>query len=362
MVSTIRSLFVLVATCGFVIRTSAFLVLVNRPCSSTCWWHSARNPIGPLVSSSLATASLVHDDSNNRTNPPPPSATATTEPSERQGYRFGDLTRSLIGNTVSSFTGKKDSYEFGDVSRRLGSLVSETFSNLTEQQYGNFSYQVGDLTRWIASELLPSSNSNATSKPYRFGDISKGIIAGWTGKDSYQFGDISRAAVANYTGKQTYEFGDLSRSVLRRVESGEYTIEDVFLALRILLWAGLQAFTPVVASLPVSWLVNLINFGLAQEVSGRLTTALAEFLDQRMKQALTGRANYVIGDITKERLEEQLTKFTGKDTYEVGDITQTIQRMQSAAVNKSNKDSKLAFSSDLLSALDGPIKKITAQK
>ncbi|KAL7567493.1 hypothetical protein ACA910_009506 [Epithemia clementina (nom. ined.)] len=205
---------------------------------------------------------------------------------QKRGYRFGDLTRSFLSKRVAPLIGK-DEYEFGDLSRKVGSLLTDKLANVT-------------------AELRQSDNV------------------------TYEFGALTKAWIANYTGKDRYEFGDLSQAVLRRVQSGDYSLSDLFLAMRLLFWAGFRTFGPVAANLPMAVLINLINFGLAQEVSDRVTTALAEWLDQRMKQALLGRGNYVLGDITKERLQEGIAKFTGKEQYEFGDIARTIQGMHSS--------------------------------
>ena len=236
---------------------------------------------------------------------------------------------------MAALTGK-DNYEFGDVSRKFSGIVSNwTSSNLQQDQdnvdeNSTYTYRVGDVTKWLLREIrnTPSSAS------------------------SYQFGDLTKSWVSNYTGEEEYKVGDLSRAVLRRVESGEYSVGDVFLAMRVLLWAGFTTFAPVVGNLPLTLVVNLINFGLAQEVSGRLTTALAEWLDQQLKKALTGNAKYVLGDITRERLEQGLAKFTGREQYEIGDITRTIQRIQSNSVNKNSTPQTLSLSTEVLSALD----------
>ncbi len=91
-------------------------------------------------------------------------------------------------------------------------------------------------------------NKQLTGKPYEFGDLSRKIdesikdkIIDLTGKDDYEFGDLSRWVdaqikneVNNYTNKGNYKFGDLTKEIARRVITGEYTLDDLFLLLKAL--------------------------------------------------------------------------------------------------------------------------------
>jgi hypothetical protein len=148
---------------------------------------------------------------------------------------------------------------------------------------------------------------------YRFGDITRFLakkatkdIKKVTGKERYEFGDLTRWAdqaarqkLYNFTDKETYEFGDLSREVVRRIQAGEIETKDVFLALKILVTAGVS-LTPIVSILPARWLIEIINLGLAQDVAGRLMEVVAQALDGRMKEAITGDANYQLDHVTKK--------------------------------------------------------------
>jgi hypothetical protein len=230
------------------------------------------------------------DTDQHTKSPPPPSP-------PRQGYKFGDLTRRLIGDRVNKITGKDEPYEFGDLSRWVDGRIKERIGTLTDKE----EYEFGDLTKWA-----------------------------WN-----QVGNVTQ----NYTGKETYEVGDLSKAVIRRVRSGEYALNDVSLACRILLSAGMGFLMPVASILPLRTLLDLVNIGLAQEVSGRLLEELAGFLDRRFKEALTGNQNYQLGDLTKDKLKSAITNWTGKDSYEFGDITRHIQKLatQSTSTSGSNK-------------------------
>eukprot|EP00977_Amphora_coffeiformis_P014151 scaffold3882_cov164-Amphora_coffeaeformis.AAC.19 len=210
-------------------------------------------------------------------------------------------------------------------------------------------YQFGDLTRNAVAILASNNNNNngddgAEEYKYQFGDVSRYIdgrikerINTLTGKESYQWGDLTswatqraQNATQTFTGKDTYEVGDITKQVLLRVYAGEYALEDVWLACRILLSAGLGTFGPFASLLPFRTVLQLVNVGLAQEVSGKLLEALAGVLDRRVKQALTGKADYQLGDLTKERLESAITKWTGKESYQLGDIAQTVRNLANA--------------------------------
>ena len=249
--------------------------------------------------------------------------TTTTVTSRRQGYRFGDLTRRLIGDQVNQLTGKDatkgETYEFGDLSRWIDGRIKARICDLTGKE-GDNDYEWGDLTAWAIQQV-----SNTTR---------------------------------NFTGKETYEVGDLSKEVLRRVQRGEYDIQDVWLACRILLSAGLGCLTPVASVLPLRTLLNLVNVGLAQEVSGRLLEVLAGFLDRRVKHALTGNADYQLGDLTKARLQSAIGRFTGKETYEVGDITRAVQKLAVASSKQEGRSSSKGDATQTISMEEKSLKEL----
>lgn len=201
----------------------------------------------------------------------------------KQGYRFGDFSRAILKRTtsrVNDLTGK-DTYQFGDLSRWMDQQAKSGINKITGQD----EYAFGDLTRWVDQQ--------------------------------------AKAKVQNYTGKEGYEFGDISREVVRRVWSGEYELQDVFLALRVLVSAGVS-LTPVASALPSPVILELLNLGIMQDISGRVMKELGKSLDERFKLALTGNSQYQLGDITKRELQKGITAFIGKEKYEFGDISRRI--------------------------------------
>ncbi|KAL3772546.1 hypothetical protein ACHAWU_006744 [Discostella pseudostelligera] len=197
----------------------------------------------------------------------------------KKGYRFGDITKSLIGGSVEKITGKP--YEFGDLSRAIDSSVKEKINDLT----GNDDYEFGDLSRWVDTKIK--------------GEVNK------------------------FTNKEEYQFGDMTKEILRRVATGQYTLDDLFMLLKAL--AIFQAsISPIAGFLPVKLLVQLLDYSLLNDVAGRVTSALALELDKRLKKSLLGDENYQLGDATKRTISNAVKAYTGKESYEFGDVTKRV--------------------------------------
>mmetsp|Transcript_5468 Transcript_5468/g.9003 ORF Transcript_5468/g.9003 Transcript_5468/m.9003 type:complete len:331 (-) Transcript_5468:49-1041(-) len=206
---------------------------------------------------------------------------------KKEGYQFGDLTKSLLGNTAKALTPSSGGKQLGD----------------------DKDYQFGDITKAVTGKT-------------------KQAVANFTGSDNgdYQFGDLTKALdqkakdkAAEFTGKLDYQVGDVSQEVLRRVRNGDYQMEDVILLCKILVTLGAE-FSPLASALPAKFLLQLVNYGLAQEVGGKVFDVAATTLDRRMKEAVTGDADYALGDLTKK----SILKFIGKEDYEFGDLSRTI--------------------------------------
>jgi hypothetical protein len=222
---------------------------------------------------------------------------------EKKGYRFGDLSKRL----AKGITGKK-TYKFGDVSRFLDQQAKGSVSKLTNKT----DYKFGDLTLWADS--------------------------------------FAKEKVSNFTSKSGYEVGDISKEVVRRARSGEYSLEDMFLALRILLSAG-ASLSPIASVLPIKILFELLNFGLAQDITGKLVEVIAVSLDERVKKAVTGDSNYQLGDLTKKKTVEALAKFTDKESYEFGDISRKVAQLSQQGKAKKNDTNKIELQSQIVDAL-----------
>ena len=200
---------------------------------------------------------------------------------KQNGYQFGDLTKSILGKTAKVLTGKKEEYQFGDITKGVAKKTAEVVKELS-------------------------------------------------GKEDYQFGDLSRALdrkakekAAEFTGKSDYQVGDISKEMLRRVRSGDYKVEDMILLVKIMVTLGAE-FSPLASVLPAKLLLEMMNYSLVQEVGGKVLEVVTRTLDKRFKEAITGDADYTVGDLTKKTI----LKFVGKTDgdYEVGDLTRTISK------------------------------------
>mmetsp|Transcript_18992 Transcript_18992/g.34465 ORF Transcript_18992/g.34465 Transcript_18992/m.34465 type:complete len:353 (-) Transcript_18992:292-1350(-) len=200
---------------------------------------------------------------------------------EKKGYQFGDVTKFFVKRAtqrVTQLTGK-ETYEFGDLSKWLDAKAKSAVTDLTQQ---DDDYEFGDLSRWVDARV----------------------------KDRVQ----------NFTkSEDAYQFGDVTKEIGRRIASGEYTLQDMILLLKVLVTFGV-GLAPVSAILPVRLLVDLLNFSIANEMGERMIGAISVELDKKMKQMVTGNAEYKLGDGSKQAL----LKFTGKDKYEFGDISRRI--------------------------------------
>jgi hypothetical protein len=189
---------------------------------------------------------------------------------KKKGYRFGDLTKSLIGGSVEKITGKP--YEFGDLTRHVDKSVKEKVAELS----GKDEYEFGDLSRFIDSQIK--------------GEVNK------------------------FTGKDANKVGDISKEMIRRVASGDFTLDDLFMLLKalVIFEASISQFA---GFLPVKLLIDLLNFSLANDVAGKVSSALAIELDKRLKGALLGDQNYQLGDATKRTIANAVKSYTGKGAY-----------------------------------------------
>jgi hypothetical protein len=191
-------------------------------------------------------------------------------------------------------------------------------------------YKFGSITKSLL-EKASSAIGEATGKEdYNFGDLTKGAVRKFTGKDHYEWGDLTKelksrggSAISNFTGKEDYVVGDVSKEIIRKVAEGDYKLEDVLLLFKLLLTFG-TGLSPVAGALPVKLLLEMMNYSLATEVGERMLNALATALDERFKEALTGDKGYKIGDLSRKAMLDFIGKTDGE--YEFGDISRAISK------------------------------------
>lgn len=228
--------------------------------------------------------------------------------------------------------------------------------------------------------IFSAKLSDDDNSGYKFGDITRGVVGNFkkgvnslTGKSKYEFGDLTRWLdkqgrgtvsqwVEGFTNKPNYRFGDLSREVLRRLESGEYTSDDIWLFLKIVAMVGVNLnLQPVISLLPAKVLMELLEVSVAKEVGDRVATAIVQEIQKRLKEFMTGDRNYELGNITKEKLtgskdyqfgdltKNAVSKFTGKENYSFGDITRKLLEKKQEGGNDINND---IDASDSLKGID----------
>ena len=274
------------------IHCSSVLLILQIYYASTYTFQPGRNSLRIFDSRDLLSVTFLqaHQSGND----------GLSKKHDKMGYKFGDITRSFankLNEKASQIIGK-DMYEFGDVSRWADKKAKERIMSIKAQS-GDYKYEFGDLSR--------------------FAD------------------NMVKEQAAKYAGKESaadYQFGDVTKTLLKKVLTGEYDPQDVYLALRILVVAGCTLL-PIAQLLPLNTLFEMFELGLLRDIGFRLLPILAHTIDARMKAALTGDANYQLGDLTKQRLRQYLARFTGKETYEFGDITKSIiERQQQEEKNR----------------------------
>ena len=90
-----------------------------------------------------------------------------------------------------------------------------------------------------------------------------------------------------FTKKDDYKFGDLSKEILRRLQSGQYNSDDVWLFLKIVAMIGIN-LQPVVPFLPAKVLMEMLEVSVAQSLADKVTKTITTEVDRRMKGFLVG--------------------------------------------------------------------------
>ena len=219
------------------------------------------------------------------------------------GYAEGKLFREKRRMAPILSTDNNNNNESEGFWRRTLSRGKDSVNKLT----GEDAYQFGDVSRWIDAKVKDQVNKVTQKDDYEFGDLSRWIDA------------KVKDRVNEMTGKSSYDFGDLSKAIATRVISRRYVLEDIVILLKALVSLNVS-MSSVASFLPVKLLVDLLNYSLAADVGNRVVAALAIEVDKRVKEALTGDANYQLGDYTKRAV----LRFIGKDDYEFGDISRKI--------------------------------------
>ena len=168
-------------------------------------------------------------------------------------------------------------------------------------------YEFGDLSRWLDRSAKAKVNELTGESEYKFGDLSR-----WLDKSA-------KGKVAALSSKDQYEFGDLTKLIVSR--ASQLTMKDATMLLKALLSFNV-GLSSVGGLLPIKFLVEVLNYSLLVDVGERLAGMVAVEIDKRVKEALTGDAEYKLGDLTKRAVKS----FTGKEEYAFGDVSREVMR------------------------------------
>ena len=102
--------------------------------------------------------------------------------------------------------------------------------NISSHEYNQL--HITDLSRTIDSSIKDKINDLTGNEEYEFGDLSRLV-------DSKIKGEVNK-----FTNSTSYEFGDLSKEIVRRVATGKYTLDDLFMLFKALAMVG-ASLSPV---------------------------------------------------------------------------------------------------------------------
>jgi hypothetical protein len=128
------------------------------------------------------------------------------------------------------------------------------------------------------------------------------------------------SSAKNRTSAATTQAKSIARKLIEVTCSSDYKISDILLLLKVLLAIG-ASFGPLAKILPVTVLLQMLNVSLEARLGGKILEVLAESLDERFVAAITAEE---LGDLAKRSLTGAILAFTGKESYEAGDIERAV--------------------------------------
>jgi hypothetical protein len=217
---------------------------------------------------------------------------------KKRKYQFGDITKSIINKITD-----QDEYQFGDLSKHVDSQIK---SRISQQLNTN-------------TNTNTTNNNTANSKEYQFGDLTRYLVQDFTQHKNNGNNNSNSTASTSASASSSYQFGDITREIIHRVKSKQYTLQDLALLTKTLLSLGIS-FNPIASFLPMKILIDLLNYSILGDFSGKVIESISIEVDKRMKKAIVGDANYQIGDLTKR----EILKYIGKEEYSFGDISKRV--------------------------------------
>lgn len=128
------------------------------------------------------------------------------------------------------------------------------------------------------------------------------------------------SSATNTTSAAARQAKSIARKLIEVTCSSDYKISDILLLLKVLLAVG-ASFGPLAKILPVTVLLQMLNVSLEARLGGKILEVLAESLDERFVAAITAEE---LGDLAKRSLTGAILAFTGKESYEAGDIERAV--------------------------------------
>jgi len=225
-------------------------------------------------------------------------ASASAIIGKREPYEFGDMTRwlnmqaksKLQSSTLSSAQQPAPPMTSSSESRKPGSMFSTFLQMVRSLLLVHIIKCVVQLqvesqvlrylpVRVLIDILIVCLEQETRPKVIRLvgTELDKRLKRAVVGDENYQFGDLTKLAVSGFTGKQSYQFGDITRSLLEKAKAPTY---------------------------------KLSNEGrYKEEVEQELTVLEKDVANE-----------YQFGDLTKRAV----STFTGKKSYQFGDIARTV--------------------------------------
>jgi hypothetical protein len=119
------------------------------------------------------------------------------------------------------------------------------------------------------------------------------------------------------------------------------------LLIKILIALG-ASIGPLAKALPLTILLEALNVSLEQKVGGQVLETLALAIDSRIIAAFSSDDKVQIGDALKRTVLSGVLAFTGKKSYESGDIVQrVVQQKEETETDETTQQLKLVMNPEL---------------
>jgi hypothetical protein len=252
-------------------------------------------------------------------------------------WRAKELAQDGLGVGLSS--AKQMVQSVGGVSASIASqgrdsvttVVGSALSGLSKVVVSTGHYGVSSATRFTKGGLrLAKGGFSNVSTMAESGRSKASDVIQWLdhqAKDgTLAMDSTAKKAVLVFTGKSDYQFGDIAKEVIRRASSVDYNLQDILLLLKILLTLG-ATVTPLAKILPITVLLEMLNTSLEARLGATLLEALAKALDARFVAAFSAEE---LGDLAKRSLGAAIVAFTGKSSYQQGDMEEAVAKIMVA--------------------------------